>query len=290
MRGIILAGGSGTRLRPITRAVCKQLLPVFDKPMVYYPLSTLMLAGIRDVLVITTPRDQGAFRELLGDGAAWGMRLSYAAQERPAGIAEALILGEGFLEGGPCALVLGDNLLFGQGLTEAVTEGAALQEGALVFGYRVADPERYGVLVWRGGALVDVVEKPQLPPSRFAVPGLYFYGPDAPARARDLRPSGRGELEITDLNRSYLRDGRLRARLLGRGIAWLDMGTPENLAAAGAFVQGLQERQGLRIGCPEEVAWRRGWIDDEGMEACAKLQEGTDYARYLRALVAEGRG
>jgi glucose-1-phosphate thymidylyltransferase len=289
MRGIILAGGSGTRLRPITRAVCKQLLPVFDKPMVYYPLSTMMLAGVREVLVVTTRGDLDAFRALLGDGSAWGMALRYAVQQRPEGIAQALVLGREFLADEPSALILGDNLLYGQGLTGELRAGAQRTSGALVFGYRVADPRRYGVLALDGDRAVDIVEKPDAPPSPFAVPGLYFYDGTAAARAAALRPSARGELEITDLNRSYLADGALDVRLLGRGVAWLDMGTPESLMAAGSFVQGLQDRQGLRIGCPEEVAWRQGWIDDEGLLRCAADQEGTDYAAYLRALASEGR-
>ena len=285
MKGILLAGGTGTRLRPITLAVCKQLLPVYDKPMVYYPLTTLMLAGVRDILVITTPGDRAAFERLLGDGAAWGLRLSYAAQAEPRGIAEALILGAGFLDGGPCALMLGDNLLYGQGLTEAVQAGAALTRGALVLGHPVADPSRYDVLALRDGRVVDIVEKPSRPPSRLAVPGVYFYGPDAPERAARLRPSARGELEITDLNRAYLADGLLDVRLFGRGLAWLDMGTPEALAAASAFVQTLQERQGLRIGSPEEVAWRQGFIDDEGLRRAARASAGTTYGDYLLALL-----
>jgi glucose-1-phosphate thymidylyltransferase len=289
MRGIILAGGSGTRLRPITRAVCKQLLPVFDKPMVYYPLSTMMLAGVREVLVVTTRADLDLFRALLGDGSAWGMTLRYAVQQRPEGIAQALVLGREFLAEAPSALILGDNLLYGQGLTGELRAGAARTQGALVFGYRVADPRRYGVLALDGDRAVDIVEKPDAPPSPFAVPGLYFYDGTASARAAELRPSARGELEITDLNRSYLADGALDVRLLGRGVAWMDMGTPESLLAAGSFVQGLQDRQGLRIGCPEEVAWRQGWIDDEGLLRCAADHAGTEYAAYLAALVAEAR-
>jgi glucose-1-phosphate thymidylyltransferase len=288
VKGIVLAGGTGSRLRPITRAVCKQLLPVYDKPMIYYPLTTLMLAGVRELLVVTTSEDRGAFERLLGDGSAWGVHIRYAVQQAPRGIAEALLLGEAFLDGGPCALVLGDNLLYGHGLTDAVQAGAALERGALVFGHLVADPARYGVLAMEEGRVVDIVEKPTRPPSRYAVPGLYFYGPDAPARARALRPSARGELEITDLNRSYLADGLLDVRLFGRGLAWLDMGTPDALASASVFVQTLQERQGLRIGCPEEVAWRQGFIDDAGLRAAAAASLGTGYGEYLIGLLEAG--
>jgi glucose-1-phosphate thymidylyltransferase len=289
MRGIVLAGGTGSRLRPMTLAVCKQLLPVFDKPMVYYPISALMLAGVRELLVVTTPEDQSAFRRLLGTGEAWGVRFSYAVQTAPRGIAEALWVGEDFLQGEPSALVLGDNLLYGQGLTEALRAGAQTTEGALIFGTRVAQPSAYGVLALDGDRVVDVVEKPARPPSPYAVPGLYFYGPDAPTRARALRPSARGELEITDLHRSYLADGALKVRLFGRGLAWLDMGTPESLAEAATFVSTLQARQGLILGSPEEVAWRQGWIDAEGLLAASARCAGTAYGAWLAALASEGR-
>jgi glucose-1-phosphate thymidylyltransferase len=287
VKGILLAGGNGTRLRPMTLAVCKQLLPVFDKPMVFYPLTLLMLAGVREVAVISSPDALPALRRLLGDGAAWGMRFAYLEQQAPRGIAEAPILAEDFLAGGPSALVLGDNLLFGQGLSAVLRRAAALDVGARIFGYPVKQPERYGVLAFEGDRVVDVVEKPAAPPSRLAVPGVYFYDGTAPARARALRPSARGELEITDLNRGYLADGTLGVDVLGRGVAWLDMGTPEDLLEAAHFVETLQARQGYRIGCPEEVAWRQGWIDDAGLLACAKAHAGTAYGDYLARLATE---
>lgn len=285
MRGIVLAGGTGSRLRPITAAVCKQLLPVFDKPMVYYPLTTLMLAGVREILVLTTPEDEAAFRRLLGDGSQLGLRLQIGVQAKPAGIADALRIGEGFLDGRPCALVLGDNLLHGDALASVVRGAAAVAEGAVIFGYPVADPSRYGVLALDGDRVVDVVEKPVVPPSRYAVPGLYFYGPDAPERAWRLQPSARGELEITDLHRAYLADGRLSVRRFGRGVAWLDMGTPESLMQAGAFVQSVQERTGLLVGSPEEVAWRQGWLDDAQLRAAAVAHTGTSYGALLADLL-----
>ena len=285
MKGIVLAGGTGSRLRPLTLAVCKQLLPVYDKPMIYYPISVLMLAGIRDLLVISTPADLPLIQRLLGDGSAWGVRFAYAEQAAPRGIAEALTLGEAFLAGDSVGLVLGDNLFYGQGLTEAVRHGAASRSGACVFGTPVADPARYGVLAFDGDRVVDIVEKPTSPPSRFAVPGLYFFGPDAPARAAALRPSARGELEITDLNRAYLADGALTVRTFGRGLAWLDMGTPESLAQASLLVQTLQDRQGLLIGSPEEVAWRAGWLDDAGLRRAAAAAAGTSYSDRLLALL-----
>ena len=281
MKGIVLAGGTGSRLRPTTWAVCKQLLPVYDKPMVYYPLTLLMLAGVRDVLLIHAPDDADAFRRLFGDGAQWGMSIRYAAQPTPRGIAEALILAEDFLQGGPSMLVLGDNLLYGGGLSEALRSAGTLTEGARIFGYRVAEPSRYGVLAFDGERVVDIVEKPADPPSRWAVPGLYAYDGDAPRRARALVPSARGELEITDLNRTYLEDGTLSVHRLGRGVAWLDMGTPDNLLAAASFVQAIQDRQGLQIGSPEEVAWQAGWIDDAGLAALAERHAGTSYGDVL---------
>lgn len=289
MKGIVLAGGTGSRLRPMTAAMCKQLLPVFDKPMVYYPLTVLMLAGIREILVISTPGDRPAFERLLGDGARWGLRVEHAVQAAPRGIAEALCIAEGFLDGGPSMLVLGDNLLFGQGLTPAVQAAAALTRGAHVFGYPVNDPSAYGVLAFDGDRVTDLVEKPAQPPSRYAVPGLYAYDGTAPRRAAALTPSARGEIEITELNRSYLADGQLGVTRLGRGIAWLDMGTPENLLAAASFVEAIQGRQGYRIGCPEEVAWRQGWIDDVQLDALGRALRGTDYGDYLCRLAAEGR-
>ncbi len=290
MKGIVLAGGAGTRLHPVTRAVSKQLLPVYDKPMIYYPLSVLMLAGLREILVISTPEDLPRFRQLLGDGSTWGLRLAYAEQPRPDGLAQALTIGRDFLEGEPSALILGDNIFFGQGLREELESAARLTEGACIFGYAVRDPERYGVLVFdERGAVIEIDEKPSHPRSRFAVPGLYFYGPDAPERAAALRPSARGELEITDLNRGYLREGRLQVRLLGRGIAWLDTGTPVSLLQAANFVQTIEDRQGLKIACLEEIAWRQGWIGDDDLRRAADALGRGEYAAYLRRLL-EFRG
>jgi len=288
-RGIVLAGGSGTRLHPATRAISKQLLPVYDKPMVYYPLSVLMLAGLREVLVISTPHDLPLFRRLLGDGADWGMRLDYAEQPSPDGLAQALTIAEPFLDGRASALVLGDNLFFGYGFTERLRRATARREGATVFGYRVDDPRRYGVVAYGpDGVATDLVEKPDHPPSDVAVTGLYFYDHLAPAYARELRPSARGELEITDLNRRYLREGRLHVEELGRGFAWLDTGTHESLLQAATFVETVEQRQGLMIGAPEEVAWRNGWIDDDRLRALAAPLGRTAYGRYLLRLV-DGR-
>ncbi len=287
MRGILLAGGTGSRLRPLTFVVSKQLLPVHDKPMVYYPLSTLMLAGIREILVISTPTDLPLLRRLLGTGERLGIRLEYAVQDHPRGIAEALLIARDFLDHEPVALMLGDNLLHGGALTAILREGAATTEGAMVLGYPVADPRRYGVLALTDGLPTDIVEKPKDPPSRYAVPGLYFYDGTASDRAAGLSPSPRGELEITDLNRSYLRDGQLRAKLIGRGIAWLDMGTPAALADASAFVRTMEDRQGLKVLVPEEIAWRQGWLDDAGLEEAAELHAGSAYGDYLRGLLTE---
>ena len=288
MKGIVLAGGTGSRLRPLTLAVCKQLLPVYDKPMVYYPLSNLLLAGIHEICVISTPADLPLLRRLLGDGSRFGASLCYVEQQAPRGIAEALLLAEDWLAGEAVALVLGDNLIYGQGLTEALQDGARLTDGALIFGTAVAEPSRYGVLAFDGSRVVDVVEKPASPPSRFAVPGLYFYDGTAPARARALRPSARGELEITDLNRAYLAEGKLAVKLFGRGMAWLDMGTPESLAQAAVFVQTLQDRQHV-LGQVEVVQpWRRGLLDDDGLRASAASSAGTAYGDYLLGLLEGG--
>lgn len=282
MKGIVLAGGSGTRLHPITRGVSKQLLPIFDKPMIYYPLSVLMLARIRDILIITTPEDQPSFKRLLGDGAAIGMRFSYAVQPKPEGLAQAFIIGEDFIAGDKSALVLGDNIFYGHSLPEMLAAAASLKRGAEIFGYQVADPERYGVIEFgRDGRVLSIEEKPSRPKSRFAATGLYFYDETACARARKVRPSARGELEITTLNEMYLHDGELRAHLLGRGFAWLDTGTHQSLLDAGHFVQTIEARQGLKIACIEEIAFRLGYIDAKALEGLAKPLAKTGYGEYL---------
>jgi glucose-1-phosphate thymidylyltransferase len=285
--GIILAGGSGTRLAPATAAFSKQLLPVFDKPMIYYPLSTLMLAGVREALVITTPVDAPLFQRLLGDGARWGVHLAYATQSQPRGIAEAVVIGNSFLAGRACALVLGDNLFFGHDLLAQV-QGAMLRDhGATVFAHQVAHPEAYGVVAYDAqGTVTDIVEKPAVAPSRWAVTGLYLYDEQAPELSRGLVPSGRQELEITDLNRAYLRQGLLTVEQMGRGVAWYDTGTPEALLEAAQFVHALESRQGLRIGCPEEVAWRQGWIDTEQLHRLAHPMRNNAYGRYLLGLAS----
>ena len=285
-RGIVLAGGSGTRLHPATRAISKHLLPVYDKPMVYYPLTTLMLAGIREVLVISTPHDLPLFERLLGDGSAWGMRLAYGEQVSPDGIAQALVIAEDFLEGAPSALVLGDNLFFGYGFSERLQRADARTAGATVFGYRVTDPQRYGVVAFGpDGRATDIVEKPAHPPSDVAVTGLYFYDQHAPAYANALRPSARGEYEITDLNRRYLQQGDLHVEELGRGFAWLDTGTHGSLLQASTFVETVEQRQGLNVGAPEEVAWRQGWIDDAQLRSLAEPLANTGYGRSLLRLL-----
>jgi len=288
-RGILLAGGTGTRLHPLTHAVSKQLMPVYDKPMIYYPLSVLMLAGIREILVITTPHDAGAFRKLMGDGSQWGLGLQYTSQARPEGIAQALTLAEDFLDGSPSALILGDNLYYGHGLPERLRTASARLDGATIFPYWVQDPERYGVAEFKDGRPVRLVEKPAEPRSNWAVTGLYFYDGHAPAVARGLSPSARGELEITDLNRWYLDHGSLHAEKLGRGFAWLDTGTHDALLEAGQFVRAIESRQGLKISCPEEIAWRQGWISDEDLERMADALGKTGYGSYLKGL-AGGEG
>ncbi len=281
-KGILLAGGAGSRLAPLTTTVSKQLLPVYDKPLVYYPLSVLMLAGIRQILVITTPRDRPAFEGLLGDGSRWGLSLAYAVQPRPEGIAQALVIGERFLAGDPVCLILGDNIFYGGSLAATLERAAARQQGATVFCYYVRDPQRYGVVAFDGeGRVVDIEEKPRRPRSHFAVTGLYFYDGRASAFARALEPSARGELEITDLNRAYLERGELVAETLGRGTAWLDTGTHDSLLDAATFTRIIEERQGLKICCPEEVAYRRGFIDRRQLERLAGELAGSDYGRYL---------
>ena len=288
MKGIILAGGSGTRLYPLTRAVSKQLLPVYDKPMIYYPLSTLMLAGIRDVLVITTPRDSRAFQDTLGDGSKWGLSIQFAEQTAPRGLAEAFLLGETFLDGGRACLVLGDNLFYGTGLIRTLEDAAKLERGARIFGYYVKDPTQYGVVEFTGdGTVVSLEEKPEAPRSSYAVPGLYFYDDRIVEIARGVRPSPRGELEITDVNRAYLERGELKLSIFGRGTAWLDTGTPDALLQASSFIQTVETRQGLKIGCPEEIAFRRGFIDKGQLRALGKALESTEYGRYLLRLADE---
>jgi len=292
MKGIILAGGHGSRLFPVTRVVSKQLLAVYDKPMIYYPLSVLMLSGIRDILIISTPADLPRFQELLGDGSQWGIRFSYKVQKEPKGIADAFIVGKEFIGGGPVCLILGDNIFYGQGFQPILLDAAGLKEGACIFGYWVNDPERYGVVEFDGERkVVDLVEKPANPGSNYAVPGLYYYDNDVVGIAENLRPSGRGEVEITDVNREYLRQGKLRVKLLGRGFAWLDTGTHESLLEAGLFIANIEKRQGLKIACIEEVAYRMGYIDEQQVEKLALPLMKNSYGEYLmRILKYEVRG
>lgn len=288
MRGIVLAGGSGTRLHPLTQIVSKQMLPIYDKPMVSYPLTTLMLAGIREILIISTPRHTPMFRDWLGDGAQWGLALSYAVQPSPGGLAQAFLIGEGFISAQPCALILGDNLFFGHDLVSRLQRAASRTVGATVFAYPVKDPQRYGVIEFDSDGLpTRIVEKPQEPKSRYAVTGLYFYDGAVVEIAKGLRPSSRGELEITDVNTRYLDAGGLCVEKMGRGDAWLDMGTHDSLVDAGHFVQTLEKRQGFKIGCPEEVAWRQGWITDSDLEVLASPFMNNGYGDYLRGLLSE---
>jgi glucose-1-phosphate thymidylyltransferase len=292
MKGIILAGGSGTRLYPVTLAISKQLVPIYDKPMIYYPLSVLLLAGIREIMVITTPEDQAQFQKLLGDGGKWGLKLAYAAQARPEGLAQALTISADFCAGGPSALVLGDNIYYGHGfpkLMKAARARVESQGGAAVFATQVKDPERYGVVEFdAAGKAVKLEEKPKAPKSNYAVTGLYFYDGTAAAKAAAQKPSPRGELEITDLNRTYLEEGRLNVELMGRGIAWLDTGTHESMLQASTFIEAVENRQGLKVSCPEEIAFRSGWISREQLEVLAKPMLKNEYGQYL-SRVAQDR-
>jgi len=285
-KGIILAGGSGTRLYPVTQAVSKQLLPVYDKPMVYYPLSILMLAGIRQVLVISTPQDLPIYRNLLGDGSQFGIQIEYAEQPQPEGLAQAFIIGREFINGGPVCLVLGDNIFYGHGMVASLRAAAERMEGATIFGYFVRDPERYGVIEFdAAGNVLSIEEKPKVPKSNYAAVGLYFYDKQITDIAASIKPSARGELEITEVNNVYRRQGQLKAELLGRGIAWLDTGTPESMIQAGVFVQTVQQRQGLMISCLEEIAYRMGWIDAEQLQRLAEPLKKNHYGQYLLSLI-----
>ena len=290
-KGIILAGGSGTRLWPLTIPVSKQLMPVYDKPMVYYPLSTLMLSGIRDILVITTPEDSESFRKLLKEGTQWGIKISYAVQPKPEGLAQAFIIGEDFINGDPCALILGDNIFYGSGLVRILQEAAQTEKGAVVFGYPVTDPERYGVVSFdKNGKVISLEEKPENPRSKYAVPGIYFYDNEVVAIAKALKPSPRGELEITDLNRCYLEKGELQVKIFGRGFAWFDTGTHSSLLDASNYVETIQKRQGTMVSCPEEIAWRMGYITDKELEVESRHYTKSEYGKYLISLLEKNEG
>lgn len=286
MKGLILAGGSGTRLYPLTLVTSKQLLPVYDKPMIYYPLSVLMLAGMRDIMIISTPSDTPRFKELLGDGSQWGINLEYKIQPSPDGLAQAFILGEQFINGDESCLILGDNIFFGHGFSAILKRASANKDGAVIFGYPVKDPERYGVVDFdEHGNALSIEEKPKKPKSNFAVPGLYFYDKDVCSIAKSIKPSARGELEITEVNNQYLKAGKLKVETLGRGFAWLDTGTCDSLIDAGQFVQTIQERQSFRIACLEEIAWRKGWIYEEQLQEAVKFYGKSAYGEYLKLLV-----